>query len=221
MGLITNSLPNKFQVSGGAHVSRFLKQQESKQRLRENFNSFGQYVSFPLGYQAVSKALLPSLKETSQIAAIISGEGEFDNLSVSVIVSLTAEIVGEGTLEPDAEVGKTLGAELVGSGTLLADARILASMSATVDAGARPSAFDIAQEVWQGQKASYNTPGTMGNAVNSAGSSGDPWSTDLDSGSYPPGTAGYYLKQMSAEELANAIMTDPRFLTVAKFLGLK
>ena len=43
---------------------------------------------------------------------------------------------------------------------------------ATLDAGARPSAFDIAQEVWQSQKTSYNASGTMGNALNAAGSGG-------------------------------------------------
>ena len=47
-------------------------------------------------------------------------------------------------------------------------------MGATLDAGARPSAFDIAQEIWQSQAANYNAAGTMGEKLNGAGSAGDP-----------------------------------------------
>ena len=90
---------------------------------------------------------------------------------------------------------------------------------ATIDAGARPSAFDIAQEVWQAKKAGYPDPLTMGGALNAAGSAGDPWGTDVST--YPPGTAGHILANMSSAEIAQAIMSDPRLLTVAKFLGLK
>ena len=209
------------QIPGGLHVSRFLQLQAKKQQAKENFNAFGKLVSVPQGYQAAAVALIPSVSLSDYIRAAMRGSSDFQNLGIAVVVTLGAILQGEGTLQPDAEVGKTLGASLQGTGSFSGDARMVAMLSASIDAGARPSAFDIAQEVWQGSKAAYNTPGTMGNAVNSAGSAGDPWSTDLDSGSYPAGSAGYYLKQMSAEELANAIMTDPRFLTVAKFLGLK
>jgi hypothetical protein len=55
-------------------------------------------------------------------------------------------------------------------------------MSATLDAGARPSAFDIAQEVWQAQATSYNAAGTMGEKLNDAGSAGNPWTTVIEDG---------------------------------------
>lgn len=48
-------------------------------------------------------------------------------------------------------------------------------MWATMDAGARPSAYDIAQEIWQARASQYNSTGTMGNKVNESGSSGNPW----------------------------------------------
>lgn len=60
----------------------------------------------------------------------------------------------------------------------------------SVSIGATPSAYDIAQAVWGQVAVSVNIPGTTGEKLNGAGSSGDPW-------------------------------TDPRALTVGKFLGLK
>lgn len=220
MGLILNSF-NKLQITGGAYADRFLRSKLKLRKLSDNAGAFGQYTSFPQGYQDLSRSYIPSFRLTNFIRAHISGSSDLINLGVTVPVTMGATVSGEGFLYPDAEVGKTMSATITGVGNLSGDPRNIVSMSANIDAGARPSAFDIAQEVWQGQKSQYNAPGTMGNAVNSAGSSGDPWSTDLDAGSYPVGSAGYYLKQMSAQELADAIMNDPRFLTVAKFLGLK
>jgi hypothetical protein len=78
----------------------------------------------------------------------------------------------------------------------------------------------IVNGVWNAIAANYNDPGTTGNKLNSASAAGDPWTADLP-GSYPEGTAGYILGTLDAEALADAIMTDPRLLTVAKFLGLK
>ena len=162
------------QIPSGLHVSRFLQLQAKKQQAKENFNAFGKLVSVPQGYQAAAVALIPSVSLSDYIRATISGSSDFQNLGIAVVVTLGAILQGEGTLQPDAEVGKTLGASLQGTGSFSGDARMVATLSASIDAGARPSAFDIAQEVWQGSKAAYNTPGTMGNAVNSAGSAGDP-----------------------------------------------
>lgn len=220
MGLILNSL-GTLKLVGGYSPLMYLQARKNGYKIGEHCNAFGSYISLPQGFQDASKAIIPSIKRSDFIRAVITGVGDLLNTGITVPMVMSATVSGEGTLTPNAEVGKTMGATVVGVGNLSGDARNIVSMAATVDAGARPSAFDIAQEVWQGQKSQYNAPGTMGNAVNSAGSSGDPWSTDLDAGSYPVGSAGYYLKQMSAQELADAIMNDPRFLTVAKFLGLK
>ena len=93
-------------------------------------------------------------------------------------------------------------------------------ISLTVNVGAVPSAFDITQSVLNAVASQYNYPGTIGNKINSSASAGDPWGTPLP-GTYPPGSAGALLGGMDPQEMANAILTDPRFLTVAKFLGLK
>ena len=93
------------------------------------------------------------------------------------------------------------------------NARGIGAMSVQIDAGSRPSAFDIAQEVWQSQKTAYNAAGTMGNALNLASSGGidyaalgqavwDVLTVDMDLA----GSAGEKLKQV---------------LTTGKFLALK
>jgi hypothetical protein len=78
----------------------------------------------------------------------------------------------------------------------------------------------LAAAVWDALSTEFNVPGTMGNKLNSASAAGDPWTADLP-GTYPEGSAGFILGTMDAAALADAIMTDPRLLTVAKFLGLK
>jgi hypothetical protein len=45
-------------------------------------------------------------------------------------------------------------------------------MWATLDAGARPSAFDIAQEIWNAKATQYVSTGTMGQKLNNAASGG-------------------------------------------------
>jgi len=218
MGLKLNAF-GTMRVLGGAYADRFFRDNLRRMRLGENAGAFGQYTSFPQGYQDVSKSYIPSFRLTDFIRAQISGSSDLINIGITVPMNMSATVSGEGFLTPDAEVGKTLGATLTGVGNLSGDSRNIVSMRATIDAGARPSAFDIAQEVWLSQAAGFPNPTTMGGKVNAAGTAGDPWGADLSS--YPPGTAGNMLYSLDPQQLADAIMNDPRLLTVAKFLGLK
>lgn len=218
MGLIQNRL-GTLKVAGGAQTQRFLQQRKLNYRIGENCNAFGSYVSAPQGFQDPRKAWIPAIKQSDFIRAVITGVGDLLNTGITVPMVMAATVSGEGTLIPDAEVGKTMGATVIGVGNLSGDSRMVVSLAATVDAGARPSAFDIMQEVWQAKAAGFPDPTTMGGKVNAAGTAGDPWSADLSS--YPPGTAGNILYSMDPQELADAIMNDPKMLTVAKFLGLK
>lgn len=52
---------------------------------------------------------------------------------------------------------------------------------------------EVADAVWNAVSSSFNTSGTTGAKLNSAGNSGDPWATDLSTYA-TPGTAGYELK---------------------------
>lgn len=218
MGLRYNAF-GTLKIAGGAYADRFLRRKAFNFRIADNAAGFGQKTSFPQGYQSIARAAIPCFGTSDYIRAQISGDSSLVNTGIQVPMVMQATLVGEGTLNPDAEVGKTMQATVVGVGTFGGDVRNLVSMAATIDAGARPSAFDIAQEVWQAKKAGYPDPLTMGGALNAAGSAGDPWGTDVST--YPPGTAGHILANMSSAEIAQAIMSDPRLLTVAKFLGLK
>lgn len=46
----------------------------------------------------------------------------------------------------------------------------------SVSIGAQPSAFDIAQAIWQASSTQYNASGSMGEKLNNASSAGNPWS---------------------------------------------
>jgi hypothetical protein len=219
MLLNNGSFFGRVKAVGGYLKANNLSANARRQLLKENFNAFGQYTSVPQGYQDARKAYIPTLKESSFIRAVLTGVGALVNTGIQIPVAMSATVTGEGTLTPDAEVGKTLAATVVGTGNLSGDTRMIVSLAATVDAGARPSAFDIMQEVWQAKAAGFPDPTTMGGKVNAAGTAGDPWSADLSS--YPPGTAGNILYSMDPQALADAIMNDPKMLTVAKFLGLK
>lgn len=218
MGLKINAFGG-MRVAGGFYADRFLRRNAVLRKLSDNAAAFGQYTSFPQGYQSLDRSYIPTFKLSDFIRAHISGDSSILNLGITVPMSMSATVSGEGFLTPNAEVGKTMQATIVGTGNLSGDARNIVSMSATIDAGARPSAFDIMQEVWQAKASGFPDPTTMGGKLNSAGTAGDPWGTDLSS--YPPGTAGNLLYSLDPQQLADAILNDPKMLTVAKFLGLK
>lgn len=66
---------------------------------------------------------------------------------------------------------------------------ILDARSSQSSVNALPSSSAIADAVWDEAISGHLSAGTTGNALNAAGSSGDPWSTPLP-GAYGAGTAG-------------------------------
>jgi hypothetical protein len=66
---------------------------------------------------------------------------------------------------------------------------ILDARSSQSSVNALPSSAAIADAVWDEAISGHLSAGTAGNALNAAGSSGDPWSTPLP-GAYGAGTAG-------------------------------
>jgi hypothetical protein len=66
---------------------------------------------------------------------------------------------------------------------------ILDARSSQSSVNALPSSSAIADAVWDEAISGHLSAGTAGNALNAAGSSGDPWSTPLP-GAYGAGTAG-------------------------------
>lgn len=186
---------------------------------RDNGLRFGKLVSYPQGVQNAARAIVPTISASDFIRVVMRGDSSLLNTGITVPMVMATTISGEGTLTPNAEVGKTMSVTISGEGSISGDARVAVSMAVNMDAGARPSAFDIMQEVWQAKAVGFPDPTTMGGKVNAAGTAGDPWSADISG--YPPGTAGYALYSLDPQQLADAILNDPRLLTVAKFLGLK
>lgn len=139
--------------------------------LRDNTLRFGGRVSVPNGYQSAYRAIVPTVKETEFMAVRMRGESS-SSFAANGVGSLAVALAGEGSTVFNGQMGATLSVTMAGEGGFTAAARGIGSMAVAMDAGSRPSAFDIAQEVWQSQKANYNAPNTMGNAVNSASTGG-------------------------------------------------
>ena len=153
---------------GGALYANGFPRVAARQRLIENFSGFGQRTSMPQGYQSATKALIPTLKESWDMFVMFRGDGSF------AVAALTAEDMtvgfsGEGTFSPNAQHAYTMTVEFLGEGTLSLTAEQLEQASVAFDSGTRPSAFDISQEVWQAQAASYSAAGSMGEKLNNAG----------------------------------------------------
>jgi len=100
-----------------------------------------------------------------------------------------------------------MNAGLSGSGSISAELKGTLSMSASIYVNqSEATVQQIVEGVWNAIAADFNTAGTMGNKLNSAGSGGDPWSTDLP-GTYTGDQAGAlllaYLKKIKAISSAN------------------
>jgi hypothetical protein len=167
---------------GGTLAPRF--------RMLGNTISFGPDASWPRGYNSEHAVIMPQ-RTGGFIACILRGDGNLDG-AATAIGSMTATISGEGTVVANGNMAVNRTASMSGSGTLTINPSAKGWMAAALDAGARPSAYDIAQEIWQSNAASYNTPGTMGAKVNASGSSGNPWATVIEAG-------------MTAEEILRVI----------------
>lgn len=176
-------------LGGGGLFANGFWRVSQRQLLKENFSGFGQRTSMPQGYQAANRAIIPTLKESWDMSVSFRGVGAFTTTAI-VVESLTVFFSGIGTFVPNAQHAINSTVFMSGEGTFTTAMRQLEQMAAAFDSGSRPSAFDIAQEIWQSQATAYNAPGTMGNKLNAAGAAGDPWGVPLPGG-YLPGTAGY------------------------------
>lgn len=147
--------------------------------------TIGATVSDPQGYNYQYAISMP--RNTGyEIAAISRGQGTMIVSSQYALEKGSGTFSGIGTMIADMHTAEATSAIMQGEGFMIADALSLEKDSAIFDAGARPSAGDIAQEIWMSQSSTYMTPNTMGKKLNDAG---DPWNTSLP-GSYGTGTAG-------------------------------
>lgn len=191
MGLRSNHLGSLIIGAGQAYTSMFVLNPR-RTLFNNNTKAFGKYVSIPSGYQSAVIAWIPSRTISYNLSALISGDSSLSSSLLNTI-TLEAAIQGLGTVVSNSEVGQNLLSTLIGNGTVSSILQLICTLQALIDAGARPSAFDIAQEVWQAKQANYTDPTSL----------------------------GYILANQNPAALADLIMNDPRFLSVAVFLGLK
>lgn len=93
--------------------------------------------------------------------------------NIEAPASISTTLTGSGTVT-DAKLymGRNITVNIQGGGTLSSSISAKANMSCTIRIGANPSAFDIAQAIWGAVATQYSQPGTMGEAVNNAGTGG-------------------------------------------------
>lgn len=137
---------------------------------------------------------------TSQAIASVSGSvgsvtGAVGSVTGSVggnvngnVANVTA--VGSGAITSSSFASGAITATAIGTNALTGAK--FATDAITSAALAADAVAEIADAVWDEAISGHLTAGSTGNALNAAGSAGDPWSTGLP-GAYGAGSAGYIL----------------------------
>jgi hypothetical protein len=133
----------------------------------ENAQAFGSRTSVPQGYNDPAKALVPTIKTGGNISARFQGEA-FLTAALGGQGNVAATFAGEFDLIAEGNVLSNGYATFAGEFDMTAAITAQGNMEANFDILARPSAFDIAQEVWNGAATGYNGDGTMGKEVQDA-----------------------------------------------------
>ena len=164
MGLIANNMANGFsgRVFGLAKAS-FAAGMFS---IIDNARVFGQITSVPQGMNGQS-ALRMTVKTGGNISARFQADLDLD-AAVSATGNMSAAAEGEFDMIAEANVGLNGYASMDGEFDMIGDASGIGSMAANMDLLARPSANDIAQEVWNSKSIAFQGTGTLGKSVSNA-----------------------------------------------------
>jgi hypothetical protein len=125
----------------------------------------GATVSDPQGYNYQYAISMPR-NTGGNIASHPKGEG---NMIISSQITYEEGVVtlnGVGSIVANMSTAETMNSTLSGLGNFNSTGVTKEVLLAVLDAGSRPSALDIAQEVWQSQLSNYNASGTMGGKLN-------------------------------------------------------
>lgn len=154
--------------------------------------------------------------------AALTGSGTLTATGIK-LVNLVADIVGSGTItDADLKAFLQASADLSGSGDLAATAAGLGALFADIEGagdvqaalltgigalladivvtGTGLTTANVGPAVWSALAASNNSPGTMGEKLNDAGSASNPWTEVLESGF----TAAQILRLIAAATQGNA-----------------
>jgi len=147
--------------------------------------------------------------QLDQIVSLIASAAT--NLSVSnaqLVAAAQAVAVASSSLSiSTAQLGAIFSVLFSASGSLSGsgDVTAIGHMQAQAGGPTPLSPEGLAEALLNSILADFNDPGSVGEALNSIGAAGNPWSSDLASNN-SPGTFGEKIQQL---------------LTLAKFLGLK
>jgi hypothetical protein len=161
--LTTNQTPIRIRFLAGSLGGMLPKQKG----FVENAQAFGSRTSIPQGYNDPARALVPTIKTGGNIASRFIGEAIY-TADVRAFGNMAATFEGEAEFDAVLNVLSNMYATFEGEFDMTADVRGRGNMTAQFDIISRPSAFDIAQEVWNGAASGYNGTGTMGKEVQDA-----------------------------------------------------
>jgi hypothetical protein len=115
-----------------------------------------------------------------------SASGAMDGVAPSIEITASPKIdkrlgssIEGGGVAPTLKLTRALKQTLVveaGGEMITALPKKQLTAACSVSIGAQPSAFDIAQAIWQASSSQYNASGSMGEKLNNASSAGNPWS---------------------------------------------
>jgi carbon monoxide dehydrogenase subunit G len=118
----------------------------SRKNVKHSYmRTFGTGSSYPEGFNNINAIDLP-LDEVATVACVIYGDGSLATTAQSR-ENVAATVSGEGSFTAEVNEGVNVVVTVTGEGTLTPTVQNRENVIATLDAGSRPSAFDIAQEL--------------------------------------------------------------------------
>ena len=139
--------------------------------LFNNRAMFGSITSVPQGYNGIS-----GLRITFAVGGNISARFIGEAALIAAMAgqgNMEAAVEGEFDLVAAGNVGLNGYASFDGEFDLTAAVSGVGSMAANMDLIARPSANDIAQEVWNAQAGAFQSAGTLGKKLSDAKAAAD------------------------------------------------
>jgi hypothetical protein len=164
MGLTANNLQsgNPGRFYGAAQASFAF----GMGNIIQNAICFGSLSSVPQGYNNQYAIKIP-VKTGGMISARFRGDLDSTAL-LTASGNIAALLAAEAFLTANGNVGLNGYASFDGEFDMIALASAIGSMQANMDLIARPSANDIAQEVWNSRVTAFQSAGTLGKSLSSA-----------------------------------------------------
>lgn len=148
--------------------------------------------------------LIADVSSLLYIQAALSGVGNISS-DISAAANASASLLGQGDIVGAIQTIAHIESQLAGIGTFnITSTTIPGFISADITLSTALSPDTLAAAVWNAVAANFNSPGTMGEKVNDAGSASNPW-TEIIEGSY---TASDILKLMAAVLAGKSTIVD-------------